>query len=121
MTRILIADDHQIVRSGIRCILEGESDLEVCGEAVDGHDAIELAKQLKPDIVVLDFFMPKVNGLEAARQILRERPQQKILFLTVMDSEDVARKILEIGARGYVLKSDAAHDLVAGIRTVLRN
>jgi len=121
MTKILIADDHVIVRSGIRSILESESGWQICGEANDGHQAVDLAKRLLPDVVVLDFFMPKMNGLDAARQILRERPEQKIIFLTVMDSEDVVRKILEVGARGFVMKSDAAHDLITGIKMVMRS
>jgi len=121
MVRILVADDHDVVRTGIRSILEREPGWQVCGEATDGHEAVELAKRLRPDIVVLDFFMPRVNGLDAARQILHDKPDQKILFMTVMDAEDTAREMLEIGARGYVLKSDAAHDLVAAINTVMRD
>jgi DNA-binding NarL/FixJ family response regulator len=121
MVRILIADDHDVVRSGIRLILESEPGWQVCGEATDGHEAIDLAKRLKPDIVVLDFYMPRINGLDAARQIIHDKADQKILFLTVMDSEEIARKVLEAGARGYVLKSDAAHDLVSGINTLIRN
>jgi len=121
MARILIADDHDVVRTGIRSILEREPGWQVCGEAIDGHEAVELSKRLKPDIVVLDFFMPRVNGIDAARQILRDKPDQKILFLTVMDAEDTAREVLEVGARGYVLKSDAAHDLIAAINTVMRD
>jgi DNA-binding NarL/FixJ family response regulator len=121
MVRILIADDHDVVRMGIRSILEGEPGWQVTGEASDGHEAVELAKKLRPDIVILDFFMPRVNGLDAARQILGDKPDQKVLFLTVMDAEDTARKILEIGAKGYVLKSDAAHDLVTAIESVMRD
>jgi|SRR5215469_892661 len=121
MVRILIADDHDIVRTGIRSILEGEPGWQVCGEATDGNEAVELAKSLRPNIVVLDFFMPRVNGIDAARQILRDKPDQKIIFLTIMQSEDAAREILQVGATGYVLKSDAAHDLVAGIKTVMHD
>lgn len=121
MIRILIADDHQIVRSGMRTLVESQPGWTVCGEASDGHEAVGLASELKPDVVVLDFFMPRVNGLDAARQILRDNREQKILFLTVMDSEEIARNILEVGAKGYVLKSDAAHDLVAGINTLIHN
>jgi len=121
MVRILIADDHDIVRTGIRSILDSEPGWQVCGEATDGHEAVDLAKRLRPDIVVLDLFMPRVNGIDAARQILRDKPDQKIIFLTIMQSEDAAREILEVGATGYVLKSDAAHDLVAGIRNVMHD
>lgn len=121
MVRILIADDHDVVRTGIRSILQSEPGWQVCGEATDGHEAVELAKSLNPDIVVLDFFMPRVNGIDAARQIFRDKPSQKIIFLTIMQSEDAAREILQVGATGYVLKSDAAHDLVAGIKTVMHD
>lgn len=121
MVRILIADDHDIVRTGIRSILESEAGWQVCGEATDGHEAVDLAKRLSPDIVVLDFFMPRVNGIDAARQILREKPDQKMLFLTIMQSEEAAREILQVGATGYVLKSDAGHDLVAAIKTVMHD
>lgn len=121
MVRILIADDHDIVRTGIRSILESEPGWQVCGEATDGHEAVDLAKRLSPDIVVLDFFMPRVNGIDAARQILREKPDQKMLFLTIMQSEEAAREILQVGATGYVLKSDAGHDLVAAIKTVMHD
>jgi DNA-binding NarL/FixJ family response regulator len=121
MVRILIADDHDVVRTGVRSILESERGWEVCGEARNGHEAIDLTRRLKPDIVVLDFFMPRLNGLEAARQILRDMPEQKIIFLTVMDSEETARLILGVGAKGCVLKGDAANDLVVGINAVMRN
>ncbi|HKR84498.1 MAG TPA: response regulator transcription factor [Terriglobales bacterium] len=121
MTRILIADDHDIVRSGIRSILENEPGIQVCGEATDGNEVVDLSRTLKPDLVVLDFYMPRRNGLEAARQILSENPMQKILFLTVVDSEEAAREILDVGARGYVLKSDAAHELVDSVNNLMRN
>jgi DNA-binding NarL/FixJ family response regulator len=121
MVRILIADDHNGFRSCLRSILERQPGWDVCGEAIDGHEAVELARTLKPDIVVLDFFMPRINGLDAARQILKEVPAQKIMFLSIMYSEETARIALEIGARGYVVKTNAAHDLVAGIKTMMHN
>lgn len=121
MIRILIADDHDLFRSCIRSILESEPGWEVCGEATNGREAVELAARLKPEIVVLDFFMPGINGFDAARQILQENPDQKILFLSIMYSEETARKLQEIGARGFVLKTDAAHELVAAIKVVMRN
>ena len=121
MIRILIADDHHLVRSGIRSILEGKSGWEVCAEASDGYEAVALTRQLKPDVVILDFYMPRLNGLDAARQILNENARQKLLFLTVAHSEEVAWQILNVGARGYVLKSDAAHELVDGIESLLCN
>ena len=120
-TRILIADDHQIVRSGIRSIVEGEYGWQVCAEAANGREAVEMAKLLSPDIVILDLFMPGLNGLEASRQILHNKPQQKILILTVMDCEETARQTLEAGTKGYLPKSDAANDLVAAVKTLQQN
>lgn len=119
--RILVADDHEIVRRGTLSLLEGASDLEVCGEAVNGRDAVEQVRQLKPDIVILDIGMPSLNGLEAARQILKELPQTKVLILTVHESEQVVREVLNAGARGFVLKSDAARDLVAAVDALRKN
>ena len=119
--RILVADDHEIVRRGTVSLLEGEPGWEVVGEATDGQDAVEKVRQLKPDIVVLDVGMPALNGLEAARQILREVPDTKILVLTVHESEQVVREVLDAGARGFLLKTDAARDLVAAIDALRKN
>ena len=115
--RILVADDHEIVRRGTLSLLEGESDLEICGEAVNGRDAVDQARARNPDIVILDIGMPSLNGLEAARQILKEFPQTKILILTVHESEQVVREVLDAGARGFILKSDAARPCGCGRRT----
>jgi DNA-binding NarL/FixJ family response regulator len=119
--RILVADDHEIVRRGTLSLLEGESDLEICGEAVNGRDALDQARATNPDIVILDIGMPSLNGLEAARQILKEFPQTKILILTVHESEQVVREVLDAGARGFILKSDAARDLVAAVDALRKN
>ncbi len=119
--RILLADDHDIVRRGLRSLLEGQRRWEVCGEAVNGRDAVKKAAQCKPDVVVLDISMPELNGLEAARQILKQRPRTEVLILTVHDSEQVVREVLEAGARGYVLKSDAERDLVVAIEVLGRH
>ena len=119
--RILVADDHEIVRRGTLSLLEGESDLEICGEAVNGRDALDQARTTNPDIVILDIGMPSLNGLEAARQILKEFPQTKILILTVHESEQVVREVLDAGARGFILKSDAARDLVAAVDALRKN
>jgi two-component system, NarL family, response regulator NreC len=113
--RILIADDHEIVRRGLRSLLEGHPNWEVCGEAADGWQVVKMAGELKPDVVALDIGMPNLNGLDAARQILRTEPRQKILFLTMHESEQAARAALDIGARGLLLKSDAARDLVSAV------
>jgi DNA-binding NarL/FixJ family response regulator len=113
--RILIADDHEVARQGIRVLLESHPGWEVCAEAKDGREAVELASNSKPDIVLLDIGMPNLNGLDAARQILAMSPAIRILILTMHDAEQVVREVLAAGARGFVLKSDAARDLVAAV------
>jgi len=117
--RILIADDHEIVRHGLRRLLEGQPGWEVCGEAASGREAVAKARQLKPEVVVIDFSMPELNGAEATRQVLQVSPRTEVLVLTMHDSEQLIREVLEAGARGYVLKSDASHDLVAAIQALL--
>jgi DNA-binding NarL/FixJ family response regulator len=116
--RILVADDHEIVRRGICALLKSHAGWDVCTEAADGREAVESAKQLDPDVVILDIGMPNVNGLTAARQILQNDPQQKILFLTITDSEQIVRQVLQAGARGFVLKSDAARDLLTAVEAL---
>jgi DNA-binding NarL/FixJ family response regulator len=116
--RILLADDHEIVRWGLCALLQKHEGWEVCGEASDGREAVALAKQLKPDVVILDIGMPNLNGLATARQILRDDPNSKIIALTVSDSDQVIREALDAGARGFVLKSDAARDLVSAVEAV---
>ena len=113
--RILIADDHEVARQGIRVLLESHPGWEVCAEAKDGREAVELATNSKPDIALLDIGMPNLNGLDAARQILAMSPAIRILILTMHDAEQVVREVLAAGARGFVLKSDAARDLVAAV------
>src|SRR5438445_12349791 len=105
--RILIVDDHAVVRRGIRSLLESHAGWEVIGEATTGRAAVEQCRQLRPDIVVMDLSLPDLNGLEATRQILKEQPNTEVLVLTMHHSEELARDVLEAGARGYVLKSDA--------------
>lgn len=119
--RLLIADDHEIVRKGFRAIIEAQPDCEVVGEAADGRRAVEMAKELRPDIVVLDISMPSLNGLEATKQILKARPPTKILILTMHESDSLIREVLDAGARGYILKTDAGRDLVAAIDALRRN
>lgn len=113
--RILIADDHEVARRGIRSLLESHPGWEVCAEAKDGRDAVELAVRTKPDLILLDIGMPNLNGLEAARQILATNPNVAILILTMHDSDHVIREVLRAGARGFLLKSDAGRDLVAAV------
>jgi DNA-binding NarL/FixJ family response regulator len=113
--RLLLADDHEIVRKGLRALLEAEPGWQVAAEAADGRDAVEKAQQIKPDIAILDISMPSLNGLEATRQIVRDISQTKVLVLTMHDSDPLIQRVLEAGARGYLLKSDAARDLVAAV------
>src|SRR5437016_1016633 len=116
--RILVADDHEVVRAGVRSLLEGQPDCEICGEAVTGHQAVALAQQLKPDVAIVDISMPELNGLEAARQILNTVPGIQVLILSMHESEELVREILDIGAHGYILKSDAGRELAAAIRAL---
>jgi DNA-binding NarL/FixJ family response regulator len=118
--RILIADDHEIVRHGIRTLIAEHPGWEVCGEAVDGRDAVEKARALRPDLALLDVGMPNLNGLDAARQILAFAPRTRVLILTMHESEEVVREVLEVGARGFLLKSDAARDLVSAVEALQR-
>jgi len=116
--RILLVDDHPIVRQGLKTLLEGHSEWEVIGEASDGAEAIEKAKDLHPDVMVLDVTMPRMNGLEACRLLRHECPGLEILFVTQHDSPQMMREALEAGARGYVVKSNAARDLLAAVDAV---
>src|SRR5271165_3214258 len=115
MLRILIADDHEVARQGIRFLLESHPGWEVCGEAKDGRETVELARRMNPDLILLDIGMPNLNGLEAARQILAASPEIAILILTMHDSDQIVREVLRAGARGFLLKSDAGRDLVAAV------
>lgn len=119
--RIFIADDHEVVRKGLTALLQAQPDWEVIGEAADGREAVDKAQQLKPDVVILDIGMPSLNGLEATRQILKTNPQAKVLILTLHDSDQVVREVLNAGARGFLLKSDAARDLVAAVEALRRD
>jgi DNA-binding NarL/FixJ family response regulator len=119
--RILVADDHEIVRQGLRSLLETRPGWEVCGEAADGWEAVSKAAELHPDVVALDVGMPNLNGLDAARQILRNDPRQKILFLTIYESEQLARSVATVGAKGLILKSDAGKDLINAVDALQRN
>ena len=116
--RILLVDDHPIVRQGLKTLLEGHSGWEVVGEAADGAEAVEKAANLNPDVMVLDVTMPRMNGLEACRLLRQQCPALEILFVTQHDSPQMMREALEAGARGYVVKSNAARDLLAAVDAV---
>src|ERR1700731_3425895 len=119
--RILVADDHPVFRFGLGSLLGSHEGWEVCGEAADGNEAIEKCRQLKPDLVILDICMPRPNGVDAARQILKDNPTQRILVLTSVDSEQVVRECLEAGVRGWVFKSDGADDLKTAVEALERH
>ncbi|GAB6876420.1 response regulator [Thermaerobacter litoralis] len=118
--RVLVADDHAILRDGIRTLLEAHPDIAVVGEAADGREAVELARRLRPDVVLLDIGMPGMNGIEATRAILKQRPETRILILSMHDNEEYIFPILEAGAAGYVLKRSAATELVSALRAVVQ-
>jgi DNA-binding NarL/FixJ family response regulator len=118
--RILLVDDHPIVRQGLRTLLQGRGDWEVVGEASDGVEAVEKVESLQPDVVVLDVTMPRMNGLEACRMIQQKRKNTglEVLFVTQHDSPQMMREALDAGARGYVVKSNAARDLLEAVESV---
>jgi DNA-binding NarL/FixJ family response regulator len=119
--RIFIADDHEVVRKGLCALLQIEAGWEICGEAADGRTAVERVRELKPDVVILDIGMPALNGLEATRQIIKDDPRAKVLILTFHDSDQVVREVLGAGAQGFLLKSDAARDLVVAVDALRRD
>ena len=119
-TRILLADDHALVRRGVRLILDAEPDLEVVAEAGDGAEAVELAREHRPDLAVLDISMPRMTGLQAARELRRRTPETRLLMLSMHDNEQYFFEALKAGASGYVLKSAADEDLVTACRAAMR-
>ena len=119
--RILVADDHPVFRLGVCSLLGSREGWEVCGEAVDGRDAVEKCRLLKPDLVVLDICMPKLNGVDAIRQIVKDNPAQRILVLTDVQAEQVVRQCLEAGVRGWVFKSDGTNELTTAVEELQRH
>ncbi len=119
-TRILLADDHTVVRQGFKMILSAHPDLEVVGEAGNGREAVERAAELKPDVVVMDVSMPELNGIEATRRIAEASPRTRVLALSMHKDAVYVREILRAGARGYLLKDSIESDLVAAVRAVGR-
>ncbi|HEY2462404.1 MAG TPA: response regulator transcription factor [Candidatus Acidoferrum sp.] len=118
MPRVLIVDDHAVIRRGVQGILQAFPEWEICGEADSGREAIRMAQFLKPEIIVMDVSMPGLNGLEATRIIRETSPQIKILLLTLHASSELVRTAFRAGARGYVLKSDAEHELVRALNII---
>jgi len=117
--RILVADDHDIVRRGIRPLIEAEWGWEICGEARDGREAVDLAEKLKPDVVVLDVAMPEINGVDVARQIKQLRPETEVLAFTGTESEELIHQLFAAGVLGVVLKGDAAEQLIPAIQSLV--
>lgn len=118
--RILLADDHAVVRQGFKMILGAQSDMEIVGEAGNGREAVELAEQLKPDVVVMDVAMPELNGIEATRRLAESVPHARVVALSMHKDSVYVREILRAGARGYLLKDSVAADLVSAVRAVAR-
>jgi two-component system nitrate/nitrite response regulator NarL len=118
MPRVLIVDDHAFIRRGVQAILHPLPEWELCGEADNGNDAIRMAEELKPDVIIMDLSMPGLNGIEAARAIRKTQPSVKILLLTLHESAELARSAFLAGARGYLLKTDAEQELVKALNVV---
>jgi DNA-binding NarL/FixJ family response regulator len=116
--RVMICDDHTILREGIRLLLNSQPDIEVVEEAVDGREAVEKARAVKPDVILMDIAMPFLNGLEATKQIRRDNPNARVLVLTMYESDEYVSQMLEAGAAGYVLKKVAGSELVYALRAV---
>jgi DNA-binding NarL/FixJ family response regulator len=117
--RILVADDHEVVRQGIRLILQARPDWEICGEAVDGREAIRFTKQLHPDVVIMDITMPNMSGLEASQEIAKLQLPSRVLIFTMHESKSLAPSVRKAGAHGYVVKSRAARDLIDALDRLL--
>lgn len=118
--RVLLADDHTVVRQGLRALLAAEEDIEIVGEAENGRQALQLVKKLLPDIVVMDIAMPVLNGIEATRQITRYVPNVKVLVLSTYSNDEYVEQLTEAGAAGYLVKQTAANDLLKGIREAFK-
>jgi DNA-binding NarL/FixJ family response regulator len=117
--KILIADDHAMVRDGIKTLLSRNKQYVIAGEAVNGREAIEKYKALKPDLVILDISMPDLNGMEAAKEIITQHPKAKIIILSMYDDEHYISKCIEYGVKGFVIKNETANELDSAIKTVL--
>ena len=120
-TRLIIADDHPLVLLGLRRLLEDQPNWKVVAEAYNGREAVNKARETKPDVAIIDFSMPDLNGLDACEQIVSELPNTRVLILSMHDTDAIFKKVLAAGARGYVLKSDAPRDLVAAVQAIRGN
>jgi DNA-binding NarL/FixJ family response regulator len=118
MIRVLVVDDHALVREGLCRLLEGQADLHVVAQAGTGHDAVTLCREQRPDVVILDYGLPDLDGLEVTRQIVATRSGARVLVVTMHASEEYAARVLGVGAAGFVVKSAAAEELVAAVRKV---
>ena len=121
LLRVLVADDHSIVRAGLRSLIESRAGWQVCAEAVNGRDALEKASKLKPDIAVLDVSMPVLNGIETTRQLRKVSPETEILILTMHDADQMVQQLIEAGCRGYILKDDADRNLLLALDALRRH
>ena len=118
---VLIADDHEIVRRGLRALIQEQPGWQVVAEAIDGRDAVAQAEKLKLDVAILDISMPSLNGLEATRQMAKLSPRTKVLILSIHESDQLIHKLLSAGARGYILKADAGRDFITAVKALLSN
>jgi two-component system response regulator NreC len=118
-TTIVLAEDHQIVRQGLRALLEPEADFQIVGEASDGSEALQLAERVRPDVMIVDLMMPGLNGLEVTHQVARRSPKTRVIILSAFDNEAYVTEALGNGAAGYVLKKSSAADLVQAVREVI--
>ena len=121
MTRILVADDHEIVREGLRALIQQHPDWEVCGEATNGREAVEAAAKLEPDIVIMDVGMPELNGLDATRRIKRQLPKTEVLIFTANETEEIVRHVFKAGARAYLLKAEANKHLIPALEMLCKH
>jgi DNA-binding NarL/FixJ family response regulator len=121
MISVLLADDHDLMRQGVRALLESHANFEICGEAKNGQEAVDKAIVLRPNVAVLDISMPEMSGLDAARQIRNQVPETQILIFTVHDTDSLVRDVLDAGAHGYILKTDAADHLIAAVEAIAQH
>lgn len=121
IVRVLVADDHELVRKGLRSLIEGQNGWELVAEAADGREAVAKSAQWKPDVAIVDISMPSLNGLDATRQIVKQSPKTRVLILTFDDSDELIHAVLDAGAQGYLLKTDAMRDIVAAVDALRNN